>query len=596
MTQAIILNKIKDAVLLSKNNALLREKGILYFSTNPAIDIYLKENYGIFCQCLSNFVSSYSAANNIKLSYFLSNFIVDRLDDAICEELNEKIGLRGVRFFKTLYSYQAYLQVNVYLNLFTALENVADTLKVNDVSTYDIRLNDFIDCTTTLKKIVDKIYGINTTIISEGNSDKENKVLEFYRNATIGLKRLLKKITVMGFGYSYYKAGMRLREYYESKSKDFREGVPTILLSKPLYDLYFLPQKLSAYNIIYHDMIRIVDSDSPKIRIDFSRFSVNDDEDYAVFKNLILDDIGDDFTKNVDFYSVYLSNLDRLNKKIGIKLGIWGNSPVIGTKSLANEYLIAKGVHVIGSQHGGLLGNRFNDDVILSDLSRCTHYVSYGFNNEDIEVIYPANEFNTQIFPYGTTKKILNGKRDVINILFPITNTMSMLNGGMIREKPDILLNNQKKIINYLDSLKGINIVVKPFQLSSYEDCGMTPLFKKCENVKIINYLTFEETLSHFRVKSVLMESMSTAFYESLGYDLELFVLYDSVRPIEASALEKLKKRAHYFEEVDELIKGIDRYLKGDYLIKRDDSFYKRYVYRKNSEENILKLINDLIV
>jgi hypothetical protein len=170
-----------------------------------------------------------------------------------------------------------------------------------------------------------------------------------------------------------------------------------------------------------------------------------------------------------------------------------------------------------------------------------------------------------------------------------------MLTDGMIREKPDSLLKYQRKIIEYLDSLRGYNIIVKPFQHSSYEDCGMLSLFNKYKNIKVIDFLTFEEIISRYRVKIIVFELMATAFYESLGHDAELFALYDSVRPIEESALAKLKERVHYFEDVDDMIREIDHYLKGEVEIKRDNIFYNRYVHKKDAKQNILQLIDNLI-
>lgn len=590
MLKAVIFNKIEDEILLSQDNRLLDDNNLLYFSTNPAIDIYLKEKYEISCQCLSNFLSSKSAAENIEISYILSKNIIERLDEFCSREINEKIGLQGVRFFKALYSYMAYIQLNVYLNLFSAFKNIKDIFQLNEVAFFDHKMTYFMDCSTSLKAIIDKIPDIRAEVIPPVTC-KKRETSDKYKNVTYMISRLLKKVRVMGLRYCWFSGMTKLEEYCKSN----RDGNISILLTTPLYDLCFLRRKLARYNLIYHHEIKIEESVSPEIRIDFTPFLAKGDEEYAIFKNLIIDDIKNDFIKNICFYSAYLSALDRLNNRTNIKLGIWGNSPVYGTKSLANEFLMSKGINVVGSQHGGLLGNRFNDDVLISDLTRCTHYISYGFDKEDIKKLYPNEDIKTKLFPYGTTKNVINGKKDCIDLLFPITNTMSMLAGGMIREKPDILIKSQRKIIEYLNSLVGTKIVVKPFQGSTYEYFGVLPLLRKCNNIRVIDYLTFEETVSRFRIKAIIFELMSTPFYEALGLDVELFVLNDSVRPVEASGLEKLKKRANYFEDVNELINGVDRFLKGEGKIKRDNSFYHRYVYKDNTEHNILSLIGGLL-
>jgi hypothetical protein len=64
------------------------------------------------------------------------------------------------------------------------------------------------------------------------------------------------------------------------------------------------------------------------------------------------------------------------------------------------------------------------------------------------------------------------------------------------------------------------------------------------------------------------------------------------VLPYEEKALELLRKRVHYFTEVDDMICQIDLYLKGKVQKKRDDSFLNYYIKKPKSKENILSFID----
>jgi len=54
MKKAIILNSVEDAVHCIENGLA---SGCILFSTHSGIDVYLKENYGLNCRCLSSFLS-----------------------------------------------------------------------------------------------------------------------------------------------------------------------------------------------------------------------------------------------------------------------------------------------------------------------------------------------------------------------------------------------------------------------------------------------------------------------------------------------------------------------------------------------------------
>ena len=67
------------------------------------------------------------------------------------------------------------------------------------------------------------------------------------------------------------------------------------------------------------------------------------------------------------------------------------------------------------------------------------------------------------------------------------------------------------------------------------------------------------------------------------------------MHPYEYRILKELKKRVHYSEDIDEIISKIGLLLEGKLERKRDDNFYRHYVHKKNTKENILRLIDKLV-
>jgi hypothetical protein len=101
--------------------------------------------------------------------------------------------------------------------------------------------------------------------------------------------------------------------------------------------------------------------------------------------------------------------------------------------------------------------------------------------------------------------------------------------------------------------------------------------------------------LSKYHPKIILIEQYSTPLYESLHLDSEIFLTDNPVIPFEKKALEKLQKRVHCCHDVAEMIEKLDLYFKGGLKKKRDQSFYHHYIFKNNTQGNILSLIDKLV-
>jgi hypothetical protein len=311
---------------------------------------------------------------------------------------------------------------------------------------------------------------------------------------------------------------------------------------------------------------------------------------------LLIKDIREDFYSNIQQYLRFIDQIKEINRDHPITLGIWGVPPSWKEGAIIFEYLRSEGTKVVGTQHGGLYGDSLMPWHFDSDFNRCDYFISYGFTKNDISRLYPTRKLDCEILSFGKAKTIRTRKsHKKIDILFPITMSKSMFNGGMTRIPPDKLVERQKAILEYLNSLANYSVYVKPIAYSNCEKCATMPMYKRLKNLKIINNLTLEKFLEGHSPKVVLMEYPAQPLYDIIHLDTEIFLMGDWLHPFESKALESLQKRVHYSEDTDEVISKIELFLKGGLEKKRDDTFYKYYMKKENTEENITRFVDKLI-
>ena len=88
------------------------------------------------------------------------------------------------------------------------------------------------------------------------------------------------------------------------------------------------------------------------------------------------------------------------------------------------------------------------------------------------------------------------------------------------------------------------------------------------------------------------MDYPSTPLFEVLGENIDIFLLADPILPFTPEALILLRKRVHCFENIDELKDCLTKYTEGKIPSLRNNEFYHKYVYRKNTRSLILETIN----
>jgi len=385
------------------------------------------------------------------------------------------------------------------------------------------------------------------------------------------------------------------------KYRKLSKSRKSILLFENLYHLEFLKGELEKYNVLFYH----ADSSFParfnsqeqtrEIEVDFKRFEFIEDIKNPLIM-LFLKDIGEDFSKNIGKNIAAIDHLREIERDYPISLAIWGNPPIERTKALIFEYLRSRGVKILGAQHGCLYGEYFEPWHFDSDFNRCDVYISYGFTESDLKRLYPRREVDMKIFPLGAARKSPNNRlKKKIDILFPITNSMSFFEGGMTRTPLDKLAGRQIHLLEYLNSLEGFNIYIKPFPYSYTKKFTVLSVLRRMKNLKVVDHLSLSDFLESYSPRAVLIEYPSQPLFDVLHLDTEIFLMNDPVHHYEKQALKELEMRVHYAEDTTEIVHKLNLFLKGMLEKKRDDTYYKHYVYKEDSENNILRLIDGLI-
>ncbi|MBF0554357.1 MAG: hypothetical protein HQK96_07310 [Nitrospirae bacterium] len=582
--KALILHTVSDARHCVANDL---HKGRLLFCTRSSVEVFFRETLSVQCRCLSSFFSDEGVFRLKDSASLAVDNIIDSLDKNISPVLNARYGL-NMNYFRCLYSYYGKYQYMGYLILYEAIKRISKQFDLSEIVLYDYKFNVFIETDKSFSDIVSlHNNGVNTKVITyQGTVESgsgitlPNVLKRIRRRPLYVLEKLLRQLTA------------------ELHYRRFSKGRKTLLFYGHLYELDFLINSLNEYNIISYDYNGYVPVGfRPKeyvsdVSVDYSDFT--DDIEGRTAK-VVLSDLKYDFSTNISKYINAVLLLRDIQKKYPVSLGIWGNSPVTGVKAFIIEYLRSEGITILGAQHGCLFGDSYVPWHFDADLSRCTKFISYGFTEADLRRLYPLKGQHAEIVPLGKTKlpKLkMSGKR--IDILFPITNSLSILEGGMDRTLPHKLTERQVDILNYLNGLQDFKTYIKPFRDSNYDNCPVIPILKKMNNLTVVYDMVLLEFFEKYHPAAIIMELPSQPLFEVLHMDSEIFLMNSELHPYEGQALYELKKRVHFAYDTGELISMFELYVSGKLEKKRDQTFSHHYVCKENTKENIFKLIHGL--
>lgn len=577
--EAIILHTVEDAKHCIANN-LYQDR--LLFSTHASVEVFLSSKHNLSCTGISSlFIPQEIVAFREEASQKVDG-ILSQLDREIGLSLNKKFGL-NLQYFQALYGYRGKLHYITYLVFIKFLESVIENNNVSKFFIYDDLPNKLISTNRTLQtSLLTLNWSVSLKFINyKKNINKNLKFPSFKQGLNAFQKRKEKFFTFL-------------------KNKKLNKQKKTIILFENLYSLSFLRNELEDYNVIYYSethSVYPIQKNLVEFNSSLKLEHFNTFLDNTGINQLFVQDILYAFNKDIKDALKATLYLQEVHKQYPIKCGIWGNSPVVGAKALIFNYLRSINISVIGAQHGGSHADQVYPLHFDSQYNKCDYFISYGFTKKDLERIYPSKKITTQFLSLGNAKRVTKKikPKKYIDILFPITNNIAFLHGGLVRIEPNMLLNRQVSILNYLNSFNLLQTYVKPFPVVTSKNYAFHSLENQLKNLTFIHNTRLDNFLENYFPKAVIIEYPSTPLYELMELDVEIFLFNDPTIPYEEMALKQLQKRVHYVNNIRELQVKLDAFLKGRLLPKRDKTFYNHYVYKKDPKSSILTAIQSII-
>lgn len=574
--KVFILNSIQDALHYIKDNASERSNKL--FCTHSSVKEFLSAK-SIECIELSD-LFSYEEISLLKKHCAMDTIgLLQKMDTKYEKEIFEFFGIENLKIFYTIFSYLGIHHALGYMFFVKAIDKIFVNYGPDKIFIYDRRFDTLLETNTDMAllcniALADKpieiikhnsIFGHQYKILNVGVVDFFIKSIFVLRKAFLKTKKLFKLIS----------------------KKNNKKDKKTIFVYSELYDLDFLRD--SKFDVLDERQLsdRQHDGIGGALRLPLLNSPASIDE-------LLEKEYVELLCRNSKML------LDIANKTLAISskidLAVWGNPPIHAQKAICFGVLKSCGIPIVGAQHGSCYIDQYLPEHFQSDFERCDYYFTYGFDVFDVERVYGCRSDIPKYLNYGSTKKTVSCKIKQIDILFPITNSISVFDGGISRHPFGALCTAQNKILDWLEE-RGLDndIYVKPMPHANTNNCCVLDSLSALKNIKILDYMGLTDFLTFYKTRIVIIEYPSTPLYDVIGLDTEIFLLLDPIAPYEAVALEELEKRAHCYNDVDTLLIGVDRYLAGNLASKRDDTFLNHYVYKVNARENILKAIENII-
>lgn len=589
MSKVLLLHTVQDADDCVRKK--LFEQYRLY-STHSSVDVHLQEKYGITCTCISTLVSDSTV---LALRHTASNkvdAILAALDNHIAPVLNQQLGV-AMRYATPILGYNAKYHYTGYQFLQFAIQRLIETVGIQEIAVYPYQFTALFHTATTIDTFVRQCFPTISVVLLGASSS--GKATSF----RMVVRRLLNPQKVL--------AVLRNKNAQRHiASATVQHEKPTIVLSEPIGEFTPLIAKLrQLYNVVYYS----AGSGTPKGMNAAAKreLVLPDGHDILTalqpvlggdtIATLFARDVWEHMSNNIQRYAQAVETAHRLHNSTPIAAGLWGGPPADPERALLYEYLCSAGIPVVGYQHGSVYGDSWEPWHFDSDFTKCDVFLSYGCTHDDLHRLYPERRVECTIVPAGKAKLptvSVKGKKK-IDILFPLTNSISMLEAGLVRIAPHILTQRQIQLLEYLNSLEQCSVYVKPFPYSTPANCSVLPVLKRCKNLHVVDDIGFTGFLQTHHPRAVLIEFPSTPLLEVLHLDTEVFVMNDSLHPFEAQALEELQQRVHYAEQTNEMIALLQNFVAGTSAKKRNTAFLQHYVQKRDTEETVLRCIRDAV-
>jgi len=286
-----------------------------------------------------------------------------------------------------------------------------------------------------------------------------------------------------------------------------------------------------------------------------------------------------------------LACLDDLIFRREVCGGIWAFSPgALISRNLLVSRLLRSGLPVMGRQHGGNYGaQNCGFAHYLSDFLKCTHFLGNGFDKREIEDgRCPLDDL--EVLKVGSYKdpspESLSFKPKTGHVVFPITNCFSLTMA--LRMSPNELAKRQLEILHALDSRKDLTTWVKPFDGADDTNFAHSRAMRRMRHLRWVSG-GVRWVVEQRRPQLVVIEYPSSPLFELLPYDVDIFLLMDPLLPFSEEAVAMLRERAYIFEGSGEMARAILEYGVRPCERLRDDSYYRKYIWKPGARENLLR-------
>lgn len=558
-------------------------------TTDITSHIHLQEILGIENWHLSSFIDANDIHEAQKITDRSIPSIITDMDEQLSAALRQN-GKEPYTFFSA-YLYIFKLHYLEYYCFFQAFSHLLQTSSSPKVMVYPKKMNHFFYTDREITELLRDLFPEYQMESIDVKRQTDEKPL-MHQNSKIAL---MKKFFTKNPLWLWPKLKLKITGFKETLLALALKNRPSLLLFPELYDLTFLKQHRLHYTMIDWEMYRLFFAKKHPLtrpEINFSPFISDHPLD-----TIAASDMEKFFRQNIGHALEALSQIKTLLSHRKISLIAWGNPPIFGEKAFLFDFLLHQNIPIVGMQHGNCYGDQIRYGHFDSDFNRCDYYFTYGFTHEDLERGYERRKHRCRIIPTGTTRhKIATRTKIPIDILFPITIIKPILMGGVNRTPAAALWNAQHKILRYLDSLQNHHsCYVKPIRGANKRNSPFLIVKHTFEHLRFVDHLSLGEFLNHYLPKIVIIDLPSSPLIDVIGLDTEIFLLADPVNGYETVALEKLRKRVHYYDDIDHLIEGAQAFLEGRIKPKRNEEYIRHYLAQSDSETKILDSIDAIV-
>ncbi len=579
MRRAFVVHTLDDAIYYADE---LCKPDDLVFCTHSAATSFLISKLSINAVNVSDMFSLDEIVSIKRLAVTNIQDMLKSLDAYNKERIDEAFGM-DIELFYASFSYMGYVQLTSYYSLKAAIDKIIKNFKIEELYIFDSKINEIFETDFLISDFIGEVLDLKWLSVSF-----LTKPVKEVGNPAPSVRFMVgsasSKIKSFKFNAKFF--------LYNSLSRVLSPASKKVLFFGQMYGLRAVLLQLTPFQKI--NIFRVPDDSAENKNFNFETPNINDSVCFFLAKECI--SFVESKIGRLLFASSYAKELLGKNE---ISTAVWASPPALNpVESVFFEILKHSGVKIIGAQHGNCYVDQYAPEHLYSDFDRCDYYFSYGFTDDDIRSVYPNNTRYPKIIPIGKAKlnalSNVKSTKEIIDILFPITNTISLLSGGMTRLPFGVLCEVQRKILDFLASLDDKNVYVKPFAGSSEQNACIGSWNFDFKRMHYINDISLVEFLTKYTPKIAIIEYPSSPLVDVMDLDTEIFLLADPLTPYNQDALERLKKRVHCFDNIEELLYSLGMFLDGELPSKRDDSYMLHYLYKPDTIKNAIATINDI--